>query len=137
MVGRVIRLGAPLRPPTDDGDENGTADDANIVRQTTTSSTSMSHHDKHRHGRMTTPVTKLVPNDKGTSMPAPQEYTITTTKQIQRQQREYNNTDNNNNNNETRGKDPDEYEYKYEYESKYTWCATSQGARPHRVVGWG
>ena len=36
---RVIRLGAPLSPPTDDGEKNGTADDASIVHQTTKSST--------------------------------------------------------------------------------------------------
>ena len=89
-VCRFICLGAPLKPPTDDGDKNGTADNANIVGQTTTSSISTLYHHKHRRGRMTDPATKLVPNDRGISTPAPQEYITTTMKQRQRQ-RQYNN----------------------------------------------
>ena len=70
MVGKVIRLAAPLRPPTIDGDKNGTADDANIVFQTTTSSPSSSHHHNHRCRRMPTPATTKVPNGKEILPPA-------------------------------------------------------------------
>ena len=74
MVGKFIRLVAPLRPSTDDGDKNGTADNANIVHQIKSSSPSMLHHHNHRRGRMTNPATKQVPNDKGCLLLEPREY---------------------------------------------------------------
>ena len=81
MVGRVIRMGALLSPPTDDGDNKGTANNDNIVRQTKSLLPSMPHQHKHRRGRMTTPATKQVPNDKRILPPAPHEDIPTTTKQ--------------------------------------------------------
>ena len=78
MVGKVIRLGAPLRPPINNGNKNGTADDANIVRQTTSSSQSMSHHHNHRCRRMPTSTTTHVPNDKEILPPAPNDDATTT-----------------------------------------------------------
>ena len=79
MVGKVIRLGAPLRPPTDNGDKNGMADDTSIVRQIKSASPSTSHHHNHRRGRMATPATIQAPNDKGTQPSVPNNNTTTKT----------------------------------------------------------
>ena len=78
IVGKVIRLGALLRPPINDGNKNGTADDANTVHQTAKSSPSAPHHHNHRCGRMKTPATAQVPNDKGILPLAPNNDTTTT-----------------------------------------------------------
>ena len=94
MVGRVIRLRASLRPPTDNEDNKGTADDDNIVRQTKSSTPSMSRQHKNRRRRMITPSTNQISNDKRIIPPEPHEDITTTTKQLQR--RDDNNTGNNN-----------------------------------------
>ena len=78
MVRKVIRLGAPLRPPINDVDKNGTADNANIVCQTIIPSPSTSHHHNHRRMRMKTPATTQVPNDKDILPPAPNNDATTT-----------------------------------------------------------
>jgi len=84
MVGKVIRLEAPLRPPITDGDNKGTADADNIVRKTKTIFPSPSDHHNHRRRRMTTPATTKVPNDKGILPPALKNDNMTTTKTRQR-----------------------------------------------------
>ena len=93
MVGRVIWLGALLMPPTDNGDFNGTVDNDNIVRQNNLFP-STPHNHKHRRGRMTTPTTTQVTNDKEMQPPAPHEDITTTMTWLQQQQRCDNNTDN-------------------------------------------
>ena len=89
MVGRGIQLGVPLRPPAEDGDNKGTMDDQNIIRQTKSSNPSTSHQCNHRSGKITTPATKQTPNDKGISTPAPND--------------DNNNKDNNKNDNYNNG----------------------------------
>jgi len=71
MVDGIIRLGAPLRPPTVNGDMNGTVADTNIVhwRQ---EQHPLVFHQIHRRGRTKTLAATQVPNDKGIETPAPQ-----------------------------------------------------------------
>jgi len=62
MVGSIIRLRAPLQPPTKDKDKHGTTENAIIVHHTEAQIRSASR--LHRRGRLTTTATPQVPNDK-------------------------------------------------------------------------
>ena len=66
----LSRRGLPLKPPTDNRDFNGKADNDNIVRRNNLFPTTSIHHNHHR-GRMTTLATTQFPMTRGSNRRRP------------------------------------------------------------------